>query len=1604
MSQRLAGRNREQVDIIVKRARGVKLPEKLPFRRADLLQRYYADVAEEDLRDRDPKRLAAAALGHMSWALDRRPGMPKVRAFNPTLERDGWCCERTVVQLVNDDMPFLVDSVTLTLNRLGHGIQLTVHPRFRVRRTPQGRLEELITEAGEAGSVESYIHIEMIRETDPEVLQRLTAAIEETLRDVRLAVEDWQPMLTKVRAAREELAEHAPRLRGVLEESCALLDWLTDDNFTLLGYHEYRLSSGRKADSLRPIAGTGLGILRDARGSISQLISASPQTRRQVQSKVPLIITKAAARSTIHRAGHLDQIDIKVFDRSGKPEGERRLVGLFSSAAYNESPRDIPLVRLKLREVMRQSGLEAKSHRGKALQHILDTFPRDDLLQTSVADLARISTGILNLQERRQVRLFCRRNVYGEFFSCFVYLPRDQYNFRTRQRVEKVLAERFGATSIDTHLTISESILARLEATIRIPPGQNGLPDLAKLQKELEVTVQSWADQLRAALLERLDEDEALRLFHRFGECFPLAYQDEVDPIRGSADIRRVAALIDGHSALEMCLYRPPGAPGRRLHFTTCRLGEAIQLYTALPILEHMGMKVITEHLYKVRVDPDPVWIQDFELEVAHDFEIDPQSVEPRFLECFRRVLTGDAENDGFNSFVVTAELEWSEAALLRAYCKYLLQTAIKFSQSYMQEVLSAHPELCHALILYFHSLFDPDTKSAVRKSQLTASRETIAQNLDRVTNLDQDRILRAFLDAIDATLRTNYYQLHGNDRKPYISFKLNPQRLPDLPQPRPMFEIFVYSPRLEGAHLRGGRIARGGLRWSDRREDFRTEILGLMKAQQVKNTVIVPAGAKGGFVCKQLPSGDRKEIQAEGVACYRTFIRGLMDITDNILDGRIAAPERVLRRDGDDPYLVVAADKGTATFSDIANEIAAEYGFWLGDAFASGGSAGYDHKKMGITARGAWESVKRHFREIGIDTQSQTFTVVGIGDMGGDVFGNGMLLSPHIKLVAAFNHANIFIDPDPDPAVSYAERLRLFQLPRSSWEDYDASKLSDGGCVYSRQSKAIELTQPARRLLGLNKATITPPELIRATLCLDVDLLWNGGIGTYVKASQESHADAGDPANDAVRVDGSDLRCGVIGEGGNLGLTQRGRIEYALSGGRVNTDFIDNSGGVDSSDREVNIKILLNQAIATGKLRRSERDELLAEMTDEVADQVLLNNYAQTQALSMMCTGSRERLGEHARLIRNLESSGLLNRALEDLPSEDEIDERRQAGRGLTRPELAIILSYSKISLYSDLVQGDIPEDAFLAHELEAYFPERLRGRFAESILKHRLRREIIAMRIASSMINRMGPSFPMRTAEETGCTIADVARAYAIAREVFDIRSLWQSIEALDNRVQAEVQYDVMFQISRMLRRAVYWLLHRRTEGLGLAIEPSAMRLGPAARDLLVDLPALQSTSGQRRLRRDTEQLVELGVDETTAARIAALAAMNQTLDIVAMSEECKLPPREVAKLYFELNKGLKLDWIRENIEALRVEGRWRAMARATLRENVARQQRALLTAVLSQRGNRSPREALAEWLNDAKTEIARAHRTLAEMRAAGEMDFATISVAIKEIERLI
>ncbi|MEV5881991.1 NAD-glutamate dehydrogenase [Streptomyces sp. NPDC052020] len=1592
------------------------------------LQRYYLHTAPEDLTGRDPVDVFGAAVSHYRLAENRPQGTANVRVHTPTVEENGWTCSHTVVEAVTDDMPFLVDSVTNELTRQGRGIHVVVHPQFVVRRDVTGKLIEVLTtppsgDLPHDAHIESWIHVEIDRETDRADLKQITADLLRVLSDVREAVEDWGKMRDASMRLADSLAEEP--LPGDLpgpevEEARELLHWLAEDHFTFLGYREYEL---RGDDSLAAVPGTGLGILRadpHHAGEDSHPVSPSfarlpADARAKAREHRLLVLTKANSRATVHRPSYLDYVGVKKFDEKGNVVGERRFLGLFSSAAYTESVRRVPVIRRKVQEVLDRAGFSPNSHDGRDLLQILETYPRDELFQTPADELQAIVTSVLYLQERRRLRLYLRQDEYGRYYSALVYLPRDRYTTGVRLRIIDILKEELGGTSVDFTAWNTESILSRLHFVVRVPQGTE-LPELSDADKEriearLVEAARSWADGFAEALNAEFGEERSAELMRRYASAFPEGYKADHSPRAAVADLAHLEQL-DDEQTFALSLYEPVGAGPEERRFKIYQKGGSVSLSAVLPVLSRLGVEVTDERPYELRCgDRRTAWIYDFGLRMpkasAGGGDYLGDDARERFQDAFAATWTGKAENDGFNALVLSAGLTWRQAMVLRAYAKYLRQAGSTFSQDYMEDTLRNNVHTTRLLVSLFEARMSPERQRAGREI-VDALLEELDAALDQVASLDEDRILRSFLSVIKATLRTNFFQEAAPGRPhDYVSMKFDPQAIPDLPAPRPAFEIWVYSPRVEGVHLRFGKVARGGLRWSDRREDFRTEILGLVKAQMVKNTVIVPVGAKGGFVAKQLPdpSADRDAWMAEGIASYKTFISALLDITDNMVAGEVVPPKDVVRHDEDDTYLVVAADKGTATFSDIANEVAGRYDFWLGDAFASGGSAGYDHKGMGITARGAWESVKRHFRELGVDTQSQDFTVVGIGDMSGDVFGNGMLLSEHIRLVAAFDHRHIFIDPTPDAAVSYAERRRLFELPRSSWEDYDTALLSPGGGVFPRTAKAIPVNAHIREALGIEEkvSKMTPADLMKAILKAPVDLLWNGGIGTYVKASAESHGDVGDKANDAIRVDGRDLRVKVVGEGGNLGLTQLGRIEFAMQGGRVNTDAIDNSAGVDTSDHEVNIKILLNGLVADGDMTVKQRNKLLAEMTDEVGRLVLRNNYAQNTAIANALAQSQDMLHAQQRFLRHLVREGHLDRALEFLPTDRQIRERLSAGQGLTGPETAVLLAYTKITVAEELLDTSLPDDPYLKGLLHAYFPTALRERFGDRIDTHPLRREITTTVLVNDTVNTGGTTYLHRLREETGASLEEIVRAQTAARAIFRAYPVWDAVESLDNKVEAAVQTRIRLHSRRLVERGTRWLLNNRPQPLQLA--ETVDFFADRVERVWQELPKLLRGADLEWYQYVHDELTAAGVPEELATRVAGFSSAFPTLDIVSVADRMGKEPLDVAEVYYDLADRLTITQLMDRISALPRTDRWQSMARAAIREDLYAAHAALTADVLAVGdGTSTPEERFRVWEQKNAAILGRARTTLEEIHGSDAFDLANLSVAMRTMRTLL
>jgi glutamate dehydrogenase len=1569
-----------------------------------LLRLYFRHVSPEDLQEMEPIDLLGGLVAHWYLMREREPAQFNTRVYNPDQEAHGWRCADTVVEIVGRDMPFLVDSVTWALNRRGLAIHLTLHPVLAVERDGRGQVTAL-HDPGEApadATAEAVMRLHVDRQPE-EALADLERAVRDVLDDVATATGDWQEMRQRCSDIARRVGDASPDLDAAArEELRAFVAWMHDDHFLFLA--TCRLSGVDDAGGeLRVEPGSGLGLLaggEHAAERAERWIAGLGVDIAEAADEV--MVTKANARSTVHRPAYMDLVAVKERDAAGRVIALQCLIGLFSSGAYHTPPRQIPLLRQKVAAVFGGAQVSPRSHSGRVVANILDTFPRDTLFQITTAELLQTTLGILRLQERQRTRLFIVCDPFRRFYSCLVYLPRDRYNRDVRLAMQEILVEALGGSDVIFETHFSESILARVYFVIVVEPGRAVDYDAGQLERRIIDVATSWHDGLRAALYEQVDEALATRYLQDYARAFPSGYRDDWHPRIAVNDILRIEQALST-KRLGVHLYHPIADGADELHVRLYAPAAPIPLSRIIPVLEHMGLSVHGERPYRIRHPSGEMWIHDFLTHRPPGAQDGGRDLDGRFTETLLRVWDGLIDDDGFNGLVLLAGLTWKQALLLRAYSRYQHQIRVQYTQDYMVSVLNRHPVIVGLLCELFARLFDPDgARDAHAVEAIGARFEAL---LNDVVSLDEDAILRRYRNLIEATLRTNYFQrdARGED-KVHLSFKLDPRRVEGMPRPLPMYEIFVFAKRMEGVHLRGGPVARGGLRWSDRMEDYRTEILGLMKAQMVKNTVIVPVGSKGGFVVKDVADGDSRDLRQEkGIAAYQTLLRGMLDLTDNRDGDRVVPPPRVVRRDADDPYLVVAADKGTATFSDIANRVSAEYGFWLGDAFASGGSAGYDHKAMGITARGAWESVKRHFRELGTDIQREPFTVAGIGDMSGDVFGNGMLLSRRIRLLAAFNHRHIFIDPDPDPEVSFRERERLFALPRSAWSDYDTGLISRGGGVYSRTAKWIDLEPEARQLLGLNMRRVTPNALIRAILRAPVDLLWNGGIGTYVKCSQETHAQAYDKANDDVRVDADELRCRVVGEGGNLGFTQRARVEFALHGGLVYTDAIDNSAGVDCSDHEVNIKILLDRVVADGDMTLKQRNQLLVDMTEDVAALVLRDNYAQTQAISMVASDSAERLSEHARFIDLLEQRGVIDRELEGLPGKKALHARIARQQGLTRPEIAVLHAYSKMTYFEAVTQSDIPDSDFVVDRLVDYFPAALRDRFAERIRQHRLRREIVATVVAGVIPDRVGPGIGFRVREETGTDIANVARAYLVASAIFSIENLCGRIERLDNQVAAAVQVDMLASVARFVERVVTALVQLHDGPLDMQATSARFRDGVCG--LWADLPETLADDDRRRFDERDAGLRAAGVPAELARDLAGLPPMAAALDVVAVAERAGVEARAASWVYSALNPALHLDWVGERVQALGVQTHWHLLARTRLQSALLRHRRDLAERVLQQGDASSPpAEMLAQWQQRHEQALKKHDQAMAEFKAGNVHDFAIMSLAVGQVGDLV
>ncbi len=1569
-----------------------------------------ADAAPDELPELSVSQLAQNLADFWRFGERRRGRGPTIRIVRALDGKTG--LDR--LEIVQDDAPFLVDSIMGEIAEQGLSVRALFHPLVEVQRDRAG-----LRGATGAAHRESMIQVIL----DPIGADREAALIRgvtETLKDVRAAVEDFPAMLELMGKTLAELQLHGGRASS---EDIAFLSWLQAEEFVFLGARVYeypRLKNGDYAAE-EPLyqAKDGLGVLRDPNRTVLRRTNEPAILLGKVKDRLltdpALTVAKSNVRSKVHRRGYMDYIGIKRYDAQDRPVGEVRFVGLFTAEAYDQPASAVPLIREKLAHVLARADMAPGSHNEKRLKTIVENHPRDELFQMTEDDLLEVALGILHLYDRPRVRLFERRDPFDRFASLLLFLPRDQYDSELAARAGRILANAFRGRVSASYPSFSDAPLARVHYIIGFTPGEHEQPDLKVLEAAITEAARTWEDRFEAAVrAQGRDPNDLAQVLGRYREAFPAGYRDRFSPAEALADLAVIDGMAEGQ---QVCVraYRLPSDTTLQLRFKLYRTGQPAPLADVLPILDNMGLKAIAEAGFPVcRPRTPAVWVHDFEIEDPNGERLVFADLKAAFEDAVVAVWTGKTENDGFNRLVLELALPWREAALIRALARHRQQSGLDPSQRVQEEALAAHPEVARLILDLFRAKFDPATKASLetRRRDADAVMVKIIEALQEVESLDEDRVLRRIALLVQATQRTNFYQPGADGQpKPYISFKVASGQLADLPAPKPYREIFVWGVNVEGVHLRFGPVARGGLRWSDRRDDFRTEVLGLVKAQQVKNAVIVPVGSKGGFYPKQLPKGgSRAEVQAEGINAYKTFLSGLLDITDNLSpDGKVIPPQNVIAHDGDDPYLVVAADKGTATFSDIANSMAESYGFWLGDAFASGGSAGYDHKVMGITARGAWEAVKRHFRELGKDIQNEPFTVVGCGDMSGDVFGNGMLLSKQTKLLAAFDHRHIFFDPDPDPAASWTERARMFALPTSSWDDYNRKLISKGGGVFPRTLKSIPLTAQVRTMLGVTTEAMAPTDLIHTILKAQAELLYLGGIGTYVKAEREANPDVGDKANDAVRINGKDLRVKVVGEGANLGLTQAGRIEYALAGGRIDTDAIDNSAGVDTSDHEVNIKILTGMLERTGELTRKKRDTLLQSMTNDVAHHVLAHNYDQTLALSLMDMDAAGELLPYALFMADLEAKGRLDRVVEGLPDGNQIAERAQAGKGLTRPEHAVLLAYGKLELKREIVASDAPDDPFFERLLEAYFPKPMR-KWAEPMRRHRLRRDIIATVVANDIINRCGPSFPNRLMPAAGADAQAFTAGYEAAKAVLGVPALWDSVAALDGKAPAAGQMALFRRLAAALRGSTFWLTRRAARDK-LDVDALVTAYGPAFQGLLKLMPGILSPIEQASVEARIRQLIEAGAPADKARAVAILQPMTIAGDLVDLAEASSWPLANVARLYHAVGEAFGFDKVRQAAGAYAVGDNFERMALRRLIEDLLTQQADLTRTVMAFAGGPQSgedaahaRDAANAWtaLRRDKAEVAR--RTVDDIEASGgAWTFAKLTIANAALREL-
>ena len=1562
-------------------------------RQSKLVKQYYARVPFDEIGHRSPKELSAAAMSHWNMAAKRKTDESLIRIYNPSIKQHGWESQHTIIEITTTDKPFLVRSMSLAISRFGFSISGFIHPVFHVARKKNGQMEGMVSESHKDAVAESFMQLHVDKQYDESKFDQLKQVISEAITNVNLVCDDWEPMKNVCGAAVDRLRATNPN-KFEIAEAADFIKWLQRYYFTFTGYAELQ-TSGKTARVSK-----ALGIFRVDKPLVTLNKYIHKDELLAARKSDVLTITKSAEKAPVMLPVHMDVISFKRIDNKGKESGRCVITGFFTTRAFGAYLDSIPLLRHKSFNIIAKSKINPGAHDGKMLLSTLESLPKDLLLQTDEDTIHKMCRGIMKLEHHPQVRLFGTQDHFNRFATCIVYVPSDLYSRDLRERIQQILQTELKSDNIDFNASFSsENALARLHFFLSIPNPEKRAANFNKIENLIIDAAQNWDENIRETLIGEHGVKHGCDIVLKLLRGVPDGYKNNHSTAVAARDLTLLNQCQS--EVLDVLLYRTKEQSETEVSFNMYHSDLEVPLSKTIHILENMGFQVDSENPFVITTNDSSFHIREFQLRSSNGKPIPVAKIAEDFRVAFLKVWSGDIEDDGMNQLVMAAGLNWRQTTIMRSYARYLLQIKIPYSFDYITDCLIGNADLAGNIAQQFETRFNPTLKS----TKTDKLQKDFSALLDEVVSLDEDRILRALQSAITATLRTNYFKKDEHDQPiTYLSMKLNPCKVEGMPLPCPAFEIFVCSPRFEATHLRGGKVARGGLRWSDRREDFRTEVLGLMKAQMVKNSVIVPVGSKGGFVVKQPPvGGSREELMTEVIYCYQNFLRGLLDITDNYVDGKVVRPSDVVCHDEQDPYLVVAADKGTATFSDIANGISEEYGFWLGDAFASGGSVGYDHKGMGITAKGAWESVKRHFREMEHDTQEQEFTVVGIGDMGGDVFGNGMLLSNKIKLLAAFNHMHIFLDPDPDPAKSFKERERMFKLERSTWEDYNSKLISKGGGVFSRSAKSIKLSPQVQALIGGKAKEMAPNDLIHSLLKARVDLLWNGGIGTYMKASSETHADAQDKANDPLRVDASALRCKVVGEGGNLGCTQLGRIEFTARGGKMYTDAIDNSAGVDCSDHEVNIKILVDSLVNNGKLPAKRRAALLASMTDNVSSLVLRDNYQQTQCISLILAEAPGSLDEHSRFISSLEAEDKLNRDIEFLPDSEEITERIANNKGLTAPEIAVLVAYSKMDIYQRLMDSPFADDPFFEQELLSYFPPQLSKKYPDAIRSHQLRREIIATQTTNSFVNRLGPTYLRRLRDELGAQTSEIATAFVAVRHLFKLRDLWSEIESLDNKITNAAQTEMLLLVRGWVERGVHWLVKNRRSHKGP--QDIVDKFGDSVTELRSMIPDSLAKPNKTSYQSRCNHFNKSGAPAALAARVASVVPLSSSFDILDIHNTSGVDLKLITSLYFHLGDFLKLQWLREQIELLEAGSHWHILAKSALRSDIHYRQRHLSAEIIETAGkSKSPEDIVKAWADKSDERLTIYRKRLKELMASKQVDYAMLTLAVNEVQKLL